>query len=191
MEALVTRRRQLTDIKVAELNRHKHAEGEIAKNIKEHIDWIDKKLKEIEQKLQSIIQQSEELKQKGEIIRSVKGVGPVLASVILTGLPEIGKVSKKKISALVGVAPFNVESGKYKGQMKIYGGRKDVRAALYMPTWSAIRYNHDIREFYQKLIAKGKNKMVAVTACIHKLLITLNSIVRRGVKWEPEYNSNT
>ena len=181
--ALVTRRRQLSDMKVAETNRSKHAEGEIAENIKEHIDWID----EIEQKLQSRIKQSEELKQKGELIISVKGVGPVLTSVLLMGLPELGNVSKKKISALVGVAPFNVESGKYKGQMKIYGGRKEVRAALYMPTWSEIKHNPDIRDFYQKLINKGKKKMVAVTACMHKLLITLNSIVRKGVKWTPDY----
>lgn len=191
LEALVTRRRQLSNMKVAELNRLKHAEGEIATDISDHISWIDKKLKEIEQKLQTKIQQSEELQQKGELITSMKGVGPVLTSVLLMDLPELGKVSKKKISALVGLAPFNVESGKFKGQMKIYGGRKEVRAALYMPTWSAIKHNPDIRDFYQKLIAKGKKKKVAVTACMHKLLITLNSIVRKGVKWTPQYSACT
>lgn len=189
LDELVTRRRQLIDIKIAESNRLKQSKGIIAKDISKHIEWLDKRIAEIDNQLNERIQQSEVLKNKGEIMQSVKGVGKVLTSTLLMGLPELGKFSGKKLSALVGLAPFNRDSGKIKGQMSIYGGRKEIRSAMYMPTWSAVKYNPVIREFYQRLIAKGKKPKVAIVACMHKLLLILNSLIKQGIKWNPEYSA--
>lgn len=187
LDELVTRRRQLTDIKVAESNRLKQAKGIIANDIKKHIEWLNQRIKEIDSQLNEQIQKSDQLKFNSEIMISVPGVGKVLTSTLLLQLPELGKVSGKRVSALVGLAPYNRDSGKLKGQMTIYGGRKDVRGALYMPTWTAVKFNPVIREFYQRLIAKGKKPKVAIIACMHKLLIILNSLIKKGIKWNPDY----
>ena len=187
LNELVTRRRQLVDIKVAESNRLKQARGIIARDITKHLEWLEKRIKEIDDKLHEQIQQSEELKHNGEIMISVPGVGKVLTSTLLMQLPELGKVSGKKVSALVGLAPYNRDSGKLKGQMTIFGGRKEVRSALYMPTWVAVKYNPVIKTFYEKLIAKGKKPKVAITACMHKLLLIINSLIKQNIKWNPEY----
>lgn len=189
LDELVTRRRQLIDIKIAESNRLKQSKGIIAKDISKHIEWLDKRLEEIDSQLNERIEQSEQLRNNGEIMQSVKGVGKVLTATLLLQLPEIGKVSGKKLSALVGLAPFNRDSGKLKGQMGIYGGRKEVRSALYMPTWVAVKHNPVIREFYQRLIARGKKPKVAIVACMHKLLIILNSLIKQGIKWDPDYSA--
>jgi transposase len=189
LDELVTRRRQLIDIKIAETNRLKQSKGIIAQDIANHIEWLEKRIKEIDIQLNERIQQSEQLRTNSEIMESVQGVGKVLTSTLLMGLPELGKFSGKKLSALVGLAPFNRDSGKLKGQMKIYGGRKEIRSAMYMPTWSAVRHNTVIREFYQKLIAKGKKPKVAIVACMRKLLIILNSLIKQGIKWNPQYSA--
>jgi transposase len=187
MDNFVTRRRQLIEIKTAESNRLKLLQGKLAEDIREHLDWLEKKLIQIDDYLKEHIEQSEHLKHNGEIMRSVPGVGKVLTSTLLMQLPEIGKVSSKKISALVGLAPFNRDSGILKGQMKIRGGRKEVRSALYMPAWSAVKHNPVFKAYYQKLINKGKKKKVAITACMHKLLIIINSLVKQDIKWNPDY----
>lgn len=167
----------------------KQSKGIIAQDISKHIEWLDKRIKEIDSQLNERIEQSEQLRNNGEIMQSVVGVGKVLTAALLMQLPELGKFSNKKLSALVGVAPFNRDSGKFKGKMTIYGLRKEVRSAMYMPTLSAIRYNLVIREFYQRLITKGKKPKVAIVACMHKLLIILNSLIKQGIKYDPEYSS--
>lgn len=187
LKELITRRRQLVEFKTAESNRIKQAKGSIAKGISKHIEWLDKRINEIDNQLNTQIQESEELRHTGEIMISVPGVGKVLTSTLLMQLPEIGKVSNKRLSALVGLAPFNRDSGKLKGQMTIFGGRKEVRAALYMPAWAAVRFNPVIKGFYQRLISKGKKPKVAIVACMHKLLIIINSIIKQGIKWDPDY----
>ena len=185
---LVTRRRQLIDIKIAESNRLKQAKGIIAEDITKHLEWLDKRVKEIDDELNEQIQQSEELKHNREIMISIPGVGKVLSSTLLLQLPELGKFSGKKISALAGLAPYNRDSGKLRGQMTIYGGRKEVRSALYMPAWVAVKHNPVIKAFYERLIAKGKKPKVAITACMHKLLLIINSLIKQDIKWNPEYS---
>lgn len=187
LDGLVTRRKQLIDFRIAELNRLKKVKGEIAKDIESHIDWLDKKIKEIDEKLNKSIENSPELKEKGELLKSVPGVGEVLTKTLLTQLPELGTLTNKKITSLVGLAPFNKDSGKQKGKMIIAGGRRTVRTALYMPTWAAVKYNPVIKAFYEKLIAKGKKPKVALTACMHKLLHILNSIIKNSNKWDENY----
>lgn len=185
---LVTRRRQLIDIKIAESNRLKQAKGVIAEDITKHLEWLDERLKEIDNQLNEQIEQSEKLKHNREIMISIPGVGKVLTSTLLLQLPELGKFSGKKISALVGLAPYNRDSGKLKGQMTIYGGRKEIRSALYMPAWVAVKHNPVIKSFYERLIAKGKKPKVAITACMHKLLLIINSLIKKNIKWNPEYS---
>jgi len=187
LEELITRRKQLMDFRIAELNRLKKVKGEIAKDIEAHVDWLDNRVKEIDEQLNKSIENSPELKRKEELLTSVPGVGEVLSKTLLMHLPELGTLSNKKITSLVGLAPFNKDSGKHKGKMRIFGGRKTVRAAMYMPTWAAVRYNPVIKAFYEKLIAKGKKPKVALTACMHKLLHMLNSIIKNSNKWDENY----
>ena len=117
------------------------------------------------------------------ILRSVKGVGPVLTATLLTRLPELGKLNKQEISALVGVAPYNMDSGQKSGERSIYGGRRDVRSALYMGTLSACRFNPTIRDFYEHLKEQGKAEKVAITACMRKLIVILNTMIKTGRAW--------
>lgn len=190
LEELVTRRKQLIDFKISELNRSKKAKGDIAKDIANHLDWLDKRIKEIDEKLSKSIENSPELKKKENLIMTVPGVGEVLSKTLLMHLPELGTLSNKKIASLVGLAPFNKDSGKQKGKMTIFGGRRTVRTAMYMPTWAAVRYNPVIKAFYEKLISKGKKPKVAITACMHKLLHIINSIIKNGNKWDNDYSKN-
>lgn len=187
LDALLTRRKQLIDFRTAEQNRLKKVSGEIAKDIETHIDWLDKRVKEIDESLNKSISNSPKLKAKEELLKSVPGVGEVLSKTLLMQLPELGTLTNKKISSLVGLAPFNRDSGKYKGQMTIFGGRKSVRVAMYMPTWVAVKYNPVLKDFYERLIAKGKKPKVAITACMHKLLHILNSIIKNGIKWDNSF----
>ncbi len=126
-----------------------------------------------------------EWKEKDEIFQSVEGIGPVISRSILVDLPEIGHVNNKKIAALAGVAPFNNDSGTWKGKRVVWGGRSGVRAALYMGTLSATQHNPVIKKFYERLIKAGKAKKVAITACMRKLLTILNSMAKTGTKWQP------
>jgi transposase len=190
LDELITRRKQLIAFRTADQNRLKKVRGKIAKDIEEHIDWLDKRVKEIDEMLNKSIKESPELKKKEELLRSVPGVGEVLSKTILMQLPELGTLSNKKIASLVGLAPFNRDSGKYKGQMRIFGGRKTLRSAMYMPTWVAVKHNPVLKGFYERLIAKGKKPKVAITACMHKLLHILNSIIKHGIKWENDFLKN-
>lgn len=171
---IVRRRSQLLDMLVAEKNRLDKSNAHIVRHVKKHIAWLEGELKEIEKEIDSAVDKSEELKKTDQVLQEVKGVGPVLSRTIMTSLPEIGKIGDKQISALVGVAPFNRDSGRFVGNRTVWGGRQNVRNALFMATLSAVRYNSYIREFYLRLIVAGKPKKVAHTAAMRKLIVALN-----------------
>lgn len=177
------RRKQLVDMLIAEKNRLRDA-GSVEKHIKKSIDFLEKQLKEIDDELAESIASDEQLKAKQAILSSVKGVGVVTASTLLSQLPELGHLSTREIAALVGVAPFNQDSGKQKGARHIRGGRGPVRAALYMATLVAVRFNEPIKAFYQKLCSAGKLKKVALVACMRKLLVILNAMARDMTYWQ-------
>jgi transposase len=185
LEAMVERRRQLVEMLTAEKNRFKRAPSRVRPNIRAHIDWLERCISDVETEMQDFIGKLPEYKQKDEIIQSFKGAGPVLSRTLLANLPELGMIKNRKISALVGVAPFNRDSGTRRGHRCIWGGRADVRSVLYMATIVAIRHNPVIRQFHQRLIAAGKKPKVAITACMSKALIILNTMVRNGTRWMP------
>jgi len=187
LSEIITRRRQIVDMLKSEKNRLKRSSSKVAKDIKAHIVWLEKRLEKSDNELQKRIKESPLWREKDEKSRSVPGVGNVLSQSLLTFLPELGKVSPRQVSALVGVAPFNHDSGKYRGRRIIVGGRANVRSVLYMATLSAIRFNSRIRAFHDRLIKKGKKPKVAITACMHKLLIILNAIARDGTTWQENH----
>lgn len=187
LEAIVTRRRQLIGILTAEKNRlGQAASAGMRTNILEHISWIEECLKDLDKDMRRRIKDLPEWREKGKIIQSVPGVGPVTLCALLALFPELGKLSRKQIAALAGLAPFNRDSGKFRGQRRIWGGRAPVRSALYMAALSAIRWNPVLKTFYNRLIEAGKKKKVAITACMRKLLIILNSMVRSGSMWQAQ-----
>lgn len=182
---LVTRRRQIVEMITAEKNRHAMAtEKRVRRDIQVHIRWMEKRLEDINDDIDQWIRQSPLWREKDKLLQSVTGVGPVLASTILGALPELGTLNRKQIAALVGVAPFNRESGRHKGKQKIQGGRSAVRSVLYMGTVAGIRSNPVLRSFYERLVAKGKPKKLALTACMRKLLVILNTMVKNGTRWQ-------
>lgn len=181
---LVARRRQLVQSQVAERNRLTRAPQHIQENIQSHIDYLAQQIEGLSTQIQEILKQPQWQAQRS-ILVSFSGIGPVIAAVCLAELPELGKLSQKQIARLVGVAPINRDSGKKKGKRMIQGGRSQVRTALYMAALVAIRHNPVIREFYERLVAQGKLKKVALTACIHKILTILNAMMRDNKNWQP------
>lgn len=182
---LVTRRRQIVEMITAEKNRHAMAtEKRVRRDIQVHIRWMEKRLDDLNDDIDQWIRQSPLWREKDKLLQSVTGVGPVLASTILGSLPELGTLNRKQIAALVGVAPFNRESGRHKGKQKIRGGRSAVRSVLYMGTVAGIRSNPVLRSFYERLVAKGKPKKLALTACMRKLLVILNTMIKNGTRWQ-------
>ncbi len=188
LEDLVQRRRQLSDMITAEKNRRRGKTNSVQLDIDEHIEWLKKRLKEIESQIKSAIAINENWKQKMELLISVPGVGEVVAVSLISYLPELGTISHKSISYLAGVAPLNKDSGKFRGKRKIYGGRAKIRSVLYMAALVAVRFNPIIKVFYERLLGKGKLKKVALTACMHKLLIILNAMVKNNQTWETSNN---
>lgn len=187
LEAIVTRRRQLIGMLTAEKNRlGQEASAGMRKNIREHISWIEKCLKDLEKDMGKRIKQMPEWQERAKIICSVPGIGPVTMCTLLALFPELGKLTGRQIAALAGLAPFNRDSGKFRGQRRIWGGRAPVRSALYMAALSAIRWNRVIKGFYTRLMEAGKKPKVAITACMRKLLIILNSMVRSGNMWQDQ-----
>jgi transposase len=184
LTALVTRRRQIIEMIVAENNRLKLANKRNIKDIKDHIRWLEKRLDKIETDIGKTIQNSPIWRCKDNILRSVPGIGPVTSATLICDLPELGVLSSKKIAMLAGLAPLNCDSGKYKGRRRIWGGRSSVRSGLYMATLAAIRCNPAIKGFYQRLIAAGKCHKVAATACMRKLLIIVNAMLRDQTLWQ-------
>ncbi len=184
IKALVTRRRQLIDMQTAEKNRRTSINPELLPRLENHLDWLAAELAELEEELNDWIDQNALWREKRAGLESVPGVGEVTAFTLLAELPELGTLSRQKIAALVGLAPFNRDSGRFRGRRHIFGGRSDVRSVLYMAALSGIRFNPVLKAFYDRLIAKGKLFKVAITACMRKLLTILNAIVRDGATWQ-------
>jgi transposase len=182
---LLARRNQLVGMMTAEKNRVYRASPPIQVQIKAHIAWMQEQIGQIDHDLDEKLAADKNYKQRQQLLCSAKGVGPVVARALIVGLPELGQLSGKKISALVGVVPFNRDSGKFSGKRFVSGGRPAVRTALFMAALVGTRWNPVIKELYDRLIKAGKCKMVALTACVHKLLLILNAMVRDGTFWQP------
>lgn len=183
ISALVTRRQQLVAMLTAEKNRLKTAPKPVHRDIQDSIKFIEKKIKQIDARIGKKIRNSPVWREKDDLLQGVPGVGPVLSRTLISHMPELGTVTRQRISALGGLAPFNRDSGAFRGQRSVWGGRSNVRRALYMATMSAIRFNPVMKAFYERLIAKGKLHKVAITACMRKLLSILNSILKKRVPW--------
>jgi transposase len=182
--ALLARRRQVVVMLVAERNRRHSSAVVVRWRLEAHIAWLEEELRGVEQQLHELILQHPRWRAREELLRSAKGVGPVLALTLLAELPELGRLNRQQIGVLVGVAPLNRDSGSLRGLRRCWGGRATVRAALYMGTLAAVHSNGVLRAFYQRLLEQGKQKKVALTACMHKLLTVLNAMVRTGTRWE-------
>jgi len=183
LDDLVARRRQMVEMLTAERNRLHRARRVVRPRIEAHIQWLQKELESLDDDLEAFIHQSPLWREQENLLQSVPGVGPVVARTLLAHLPELGKLNRKEIAALVGVAPLNRDSGHYRGRRTIWGGRASVRSALYMSALVATRYNPVIAEVYQRLLAAGKEKKVALVACMRKLLVILNAMVKTGQHW--------
>jgi transposase len=183
LDAILARRRQVVDMLTVEKNRLHTARRPVREEIKEHIAYLEKKLTRIGADLCDRIEESPVRKINDQLLRSVPGVGPILSVTLLVDLPELGTLNRKQIAALVGVAPLNRDSGAFRGKRRIWGGRGQVRTALYMATLVAARHNPVIRQFFTRLCEAGKAKKVALVACMRKLLTILNSMLKHHVPW--------
>ena len=184
--ALVARRRQIVEMLTAESNRRGHVPGCVSRAITAHIRWLRKQLAEFDTTLEEAIRRSPLWCEKAKLLRSVPAVGSVTVTTLLAHLPELGTLGRRQIAALVGVAPFNHDSGKMRGTRAIWGGRAQVRAVLYMCTLVATRRNPVLRAFYLRLRAAGKKPKIALIACMRKLLVMLNAVVRHQTTWNPQ-----
>ena len=178
-ESILARRRQVVEMITAEKNRLSSTRSKlVVEFIKDHIAGLERELEKLDNNLRSSVRGSTVWREKDNLLRSVPGVGPVLSATLLADLPELGTLDRRQIATLVGVAPPNRDSGNFRGKRSVWGGRAKVRAALYMATVAATRYNPVIRTFYQRLCAAGKEKKVALTACMRKLLTILNAMLK-------------
>lgn len=178
-----TRRRQLIDMITMEKNRLDKVSKEMRKSIQRIIKQLQKELEKINESLEKFIQMDSECARKDKLLQTIKGVGSVVAAGIVADLPELGKLTAKQISALAGLAPLNRDSGTLKGRRTIWGGRACVRRILYMATLVAIKHNKKIKIFYERLCSAGKLKKTAVIACMHKLLIIMNAMIKNNQSW--------
>ena len=185
LAALVARRRQVVEMLVAEPRRLSTQPAALRERVQEHIDWLREERERLDGDLQTHLRQSPAWRTTEDLLRSVPGVGPVVAATLVAELPELGRLNRKQIAALVGVAPLACESGTLRGRRIVWGGRAQVRAVLYMSTVAALRWNRVIRGFYDRLREAGKPAKVALTACMRKLLTILNAMVRRQTHWQP------
>jgi transposase len=183
LEALVNRRRQLVDMRAGEVKRKQTAPGSVHANIDAVIEFLDRQIADIDDDLQKLIKRTPAWREADELLQSVPGVGPVLSSTMTALVPELGKLNRKQIAALVGVAPFNRDSGLGERSRTTWGGRAPVRAVLYMAASAARRFNPVIASMYDRLIQNGKPPMVALVACMRKLLTILNAIMRDKRPW--------
>ena len=184
LAALLTRRRQIVDMITAEKNRLAAASVRVRPGISAHIAWLQTQLDGFDNDLRSALRDHRVWRDKDALLQSVPGVGPVLSVTLLAKLPELGTLDRRKIACLTGVAPLNRDSGQYRGSRRVWGGRADVRAVLYMAALAATRWNPAIRAFHQRLLAAGKKPKVAITACMRKLLTILNALVKSGQSWQ-------
>lgn len=185
--ALLTRRRQLIEMHVAESNRLPTAASTtVRRNIEKHLRWLDSQLKDLDGALAEAVQASPLWRAKEDLLRGVPGIGPTVAFTLLAELPELGTLSRRQIASLAGLAPRNRDSGRFRGQRCIGGGRAEVRSALYMASLSAARHNPLLRVFYQRLRAAGKLAKVALVAVARKLLTIINAMLRDDRAWDPK-----
>jgi len=188
LDEVVARRRQVVDMLSMEKNRLGGVrERRVVKDLKAHIAWLERRQSDLDRELRQRIKDSPLWRAKDDLLRSVKGIGDVNAATLIAELPELGRLDRKKIVALAGVAPYNRDSGRYRGQRAIWGGRASVRHVLYMATLSARRYNPQIRAMAERLAAAGKPPKVVLVACMRKLLTILNAILRTGQPWNPHH----
>ena len=189
LDALLARRRQLLEMLGAERNRLGQVFGRgkqpIKKSLKTHIAFLERELRMADTDLGRMIRQSPAWRERDDLLRSVPGVGPVLSVTLLAELPELGRLSRREIAKLVGVAPLSRDSGTLRGRRFVQGGRASVRAVLYMAALVATKRNAVIRAFYHRLLAAGKPKKLALVACMRKLLTMLNAMVKTGTRWQP------
>jgi transposase len=184
LQEAVTRRRQLVEMLSAEKNRRGSLRAKMGQTVERHIEWLEGEIGKLDEEIAQLSQTQADWQARITLLKSVPGVGSVIATTLVAALPELGSVSDKRISALVGVAPFNRDSGKFRGSRTIFGGRAPVRSVLYMGTLTAVRHNPRLKAFYQHLLSQGKAKKVALVACMHKLLRILNAIVRDRQPWQ-------
>lgn len=192
LSALMTRRRQLQEMLTAEQNRLlaaavQDAPEPLRDQIGDHIDWLRHQIQELDDDLTRQVRSSPLWREREQLLRSIPGIGPIVSATLLSHLPELGQLDRKAIAKLVGVAPLNHDSGTVRGKRKIWGGRALVRAVLYMAALVATRHNPHIRAFYQRLLAAGKPKKLALVACMRKLLLLCNAILRSQTPWSPAY----
>jgi transposase len=190
LSAVVLRRRQILAMTTAEANRARTAPKAVSKRIEAHLRWLSKELARVDGELERAVKESLVWKERAALLMSVPGVGPTLSATLLAELPELEHLERRRLAALVGVAPLNRDSGTLRGIRTVWGGRSGVRTTLYMATLCATRYNPAIREFYERLVASGKPKKVALTACMRKLLSILAAILRNRTPWQPRLLAN-
>ncbi len=191
MGSLLTRRRQLQEMLIAEGNRISRADEDIRPNIEGHIKWLKEALSDINNDLERRIKSSPNWREKDNLLRSTPGIGKVVSTTLIIELPELGKLNRRKIAALVGVAPLNRDSGTLRGKRTVWGGRSTLRAALYMAALVATKRNPIIAAFYQRLLEAGKVKKVALVACMRKLLTIINAMMRTMTLWNSQEISQT
>jgi len=180
---LAARRHQLMEMLVAEKNRVKQARGVLRQEVTAHIKFLERQVKNVDGELRRLVAESPDWQLQAELLQSVPGVGPTSSTMLMAELPELGRLTGKQLSALVGIAPFNRDSGQWRGQRHIAGGRWRARCALYMAAFNARRCNPVLKALYERLSAKGKPYKVVMTACMRKLLTILNAIVKSGTPW--------
>ena len=191
LKALVARRSQLVELHTAESNRLEHADGrEIQRSIAAVVKVIEAQLKNIDRQINQQIENTPRLRQRSEILESVPGIGPTTANMLVTELPELGRLNRRQIAALVGVAPIARDSGTFRGKRMTGGGRKKIRSRLFMPTLVAVRYNPILRAYYNRLLSRGKCKMVALVAVMRKLICIMNTMAKNNQKWNPNLVNN-
>jgi transposase len=183
LSAVLTRRRQLIEMLTAEKNRLSHTRPSLRKRLEAHIEWLTRELRRVDADLDTAIRHSPVWREQDDLLQSIPGVGPGLSRTMLAELPELGTMSSKQLAALVGVAPHNRDSGTLRGKRTIWGGRAVVRTALYMATLVATKWNPVIKAVYHQFLARGKAKKVALVACMHKLLIIVNAMVKHRTPW--------
>jgi transposase len=186
LRALLGRRQQLIGMRTAEQNRLAGTSGRLAQDIEAHIAWLNARIATLDNDLETMLRASPLWRENDDLLQSVPGIGPVCAQTFLLELPELGTLTRQQIAALVGVAPLNCDSGTLRGRRTIWGGRAHVRTVLYMGTLVATRFNPQIKAFYQRLLAAGKIKKVALTACMHKLLTILNAMLKHRKAWQAQ-----
>ncbi len=192
LQQLVARRRQVIGLHTAESNRLDLTTSKLAKKgIRQVLTLLDKQRMQLDAEIAKLVESDDDWKAKDQILQSVPGVGPATSAALLADLPELGRLNRQKIAALVGLAPFNHDSGKFHGKRSIWGGRRTVRSALYMAALSAYRCNPVFKSFAERLRQSGKLFKVILTACMRKLLVTLNSMLRDNASWLPKISLQT